>query len=51
MGCDQTPRSALPINEGDEGLKAFIDAQNNSFKVFLRKLLDAKKITDSRLVR
>jgi hypothetical protein len=32
-------------------LQAFIDSQNQSFKDFLRKLLDAKKITDPRLVR
>jgi len=42
---------ALAFAEGDEGLQAFIGSQNASFKVFLRKLLDAKKITDPRLVQ
>ncbi len=37
--------------EGDDGLQAFIDSQNWSFKDFLRKLLEAKKITDPRLVQ
>ena len=32
-------------------LQAFIDSQDRSFKDFLRKLLDAKKITDRRLVQ
>jgi hypothetical protein len=32
-------------------LQGFIDSQNQSFKDFLRKLLDAKKITDRRLVQ
>ena len=41
----------LPFMEGDEGRQAFIDAQNRSFKDFLRKLLEARKITDPRLVR
>ena len=39
------------ITEGDEGLQAFIDSQNRSFKDFLRKLLEARKITDPRLVQ
>src|SRR5690349_9939481 len=37
--------------ETDEGLRAFIDAQNSSFMVFLQQLLTARRITDSRLVR
>ena len=36
---------------GDNGLQAFLDSQNRSFKDFLAKLLEAKKITDPRLVR
>jgi len=44
-------REWLFIVEGDDGLQAFIDSQNWSFKDFLRKLLEAKKITDPRLVR
>jgi hypothetical protein len=40
-----------PLHEGDEGLQAFIDSQNRSFKDFLRTLLAAKKITDPRLVQ
>lgn len=40
----------LPLLEGDEGLRAFIDTQNRSFKAFLHELLAAKKITDPRLV-
>ena len=43
------PASAL--FEGDQGLQAFIDSQNLSFKVFLKELLDAKKISDPRLVQ
>ncbi len=35
----------------DPGLQAFVASQNQSFKDFLRKLLDAKKITDPRLVQ
>ena len=42
---------ARPLSEGDEGLRAFIDSQNSSFKVFLQKLMGAKKITDPRLVQ
>jgi hypothetical protein len=45
------PNLGLTFTEGDEGLQAFIVAQNQSFKDFLRKLLAAKKITDPRLVR
>jgi hypothetical protein len=41
----------LCFAEDDEGLQAFIDSQNRSFKDFLRTLLDAKKITDPGLVR
>lgn len=41
----------LPFTEGDEGLQAFIDSQNRSFKDFLRTLLAARKITDPRLVQ
>jgi hypothetical protein len=41
----------LCFTEGDEGLQAFIDSQNRSFKDFLRTLLAAKKITDPGLVR
>ena len=37
--------------EGDEGRQAFIDAQNRSFKDFLRKLLEARKITHPQLVQ
>src|SRR5689334_20644597 len=40
-----------PIHEGDDGLRAFVDAQNRSFKDFLRQLLSAKKFTDPRLVQ
>src|SRR5215469_11317416 len=41
----------LCFTEGDEGLRAFIDSQNRSFKDFLRTLLAARKITDPRLVQ
>ena len=41
----------LCFTEGDEGLRAFIDAQNRSFQAFLRQLLAARKISDPRLVR
>lgn len=43
--------SLFLLIEGDEGLRAFIDSQNASFKTFLKQLLAAKKITDPRLVR
>jgi hypothetical protein len=43
--------SLLRLSEGDEGLQAFIDAQNSSFRVFLQKLLDANKITDPALAQ
>jgi hypothetical protein len=43
--------SAPALCEEDEGLQAFIDTQNSSFKAFLQKLLDAKKITNPRLVQ
>src|SRR5262249_22106025 len=36
---------------GDPGLQAFIASQNSSFKIFLTKLLAAKKITDPQLVQ
>src|SRR5436190_1283364 len=39
------------LTEGDEGRQAFIESQNASFKVFLQKLLDAKRIMDPRLER
>lgn len=39
------------LSEGDEGLRAFIDSQNRSFKDFLRNLLAAGKITQPQLVR
>jgi hypothetical protein len=39
------------FKEGDEGLRAFIDSQNRSFKDFLRKLLEARKITHPQLVQ
>jgi hypothetical protein len=42
---------ALQLCEGDEGRRAFIDSQNQSFKDFLRQLLVARKITDPRLVQ
>jgi hypothetical protein len=42
---------SLPVTEGDEGRQAFIRAQNQSLKDFLRNLLEAQKITDPRLVR
>ncbi len=42
---------ALPLHEGDEGLRAFVDAQNTSFKGFLQQLLATKRITDPRLVQ
>ena len=32
-------RPSLPFTEGDEGLRAFIDSQDRSFKVFLKELL------------
>jgi hypothetical protein len=41
----------LCFTEGDEGLRAFIDSQNRSFKDFLRKLLEVGRITHPRLVR
>jgi hypothetical protein len=40
-----------PLSEGDQGLQAFIDSQNASFKVFLKKLVYANKISDPRLVQ
>src|SRR4051812_20910581 len=42
---------SLSLTEGDEGLRAFIDSQNRSFKDFLRQLLEVKKITHPRLVQ
>ncbi len=45
------PYPEHPLFEGDEGLQAFIDSQNSSFKVFLKKLLDARKITDPKLTQ
>jgi hypothetical protein len=44
-------REFVGLAEGDEGLRAFIDSQNRSFKAFLQNLLDAPKITDPRLVQ
>ncbi len=44
-------REWLVAVEGDDGRQAFIDSQNWSFKEFLRKLLEAKKITEPPLVR
>ncbi len=44
-------RPSPPFTEGDEGLRAFIESQNRSFKDFLRNLLAARKITDPQLVR
>jgi hypothetical protein len=41
----------LYFTEGDEGLQSFIDSQNQSFKDFLRKLLEVGKITHPRLVK
>ncbi len=41
----------LAFYEGDEGLRAFIDSQNRSFKDFLKTLLAAKKITDPGLAQ
>jgi hypothetical protein len=53
------PYPSIPIFEArrlggfrsDIGLRAFIDAQNWSFKDFLKKLLATKKITDPLLVQ
>jgi hypothetical protein len=42
---------SLHFTEGDEGLRAFIDSQNQSFKDFLKALLAARKITHPRLVQ
>jgi hypothetical protein len=49
LGYTSLPEAT--VSRGDVGLQAFVASQNRSLKDFLKTLLQAKKITDPRLVQ